>query len=330
VIHIGSGKAGSTTIQNTFHHHREALLQAGVLVPHEDGARFPERQLEAALCNAELRPREAEIWHSIQAQVAAANPDVLFISNEHAWMRIDGIETFAERLGSLGGSIEILLFLREPSDYFRSTVQQMLKAAPTYRGPKIWQSNQLRNLQAWHDVFGDALKVTAFQRSSLREGDIIRHIQMGELPAAAQTIDMTSDWSNISECAEVTELTRRYIETHYGDEPRRFRKDANLFRERLNEVAAAHKLGTKAKLRPEVRDLVLANARDDLIEMRARWGVSFDTLDYDALPTNTDNPLSGTHIWNFDEICPLDEAVMLEIMMHYTREYGLPQNLTKS
>ena len=98
VLHIGTGKTGTTTVQQTFRRHSSTLLAAGVLYPTQHG--FPLMGHEALMCLSGIdpvrMPREFndvrqlgrielvrmtdEFWRSIKTEIDATSPEVVVLS----------------------------------------------------------------------------------------------------------------------------------------------------------------------------------------------------------------------------------------------------------
>lgn len=319
VLHIGTGKAGSTTIQNSFHQNRGRLLEAGVLVPEANGHRINEDLLEEALSNPSPAPHQAELWSDIVQQVRMSGPDVLFLSNEHLWKRTGRIKVIRDRLSSISNDITILMLMRTPTDFYRSMTQQVLKAHYAFPDPALWQSAYLSRLNAWSAILGKAVKATAFQKSAFPNGDLIQHFLGHLLPGQDLYLSAEERAANVSEKAEVTDFVQAYQATHFFGEPRKFRPDVTRLRTRLNAICQAHGLGNPARLKPAVERAILARLRDELLTLRSDWDIAFEDLDYDDLPCNVP-ALQPDRYRRFRDICTVDETVQEQMLIHLLRD----------
>lgn len=308
VVHIGTGKAGSTSIQQSFHHHRDTLLDHGILFPSDGERQVNHRLLCEALTAPKPSPRAQAITQKILAAVETHRPDTLLLSSEFICYRTARAAHLQSVLRPYSDDIRILMYLREPIGYYRSQVQQQLKAQPWLTPPSEWHPHYVEMVSAWKREFGDALSVVAFQKSDLHRGSVVDDVAHRYFPRILQERSLDVGESNVSEPAEVTALVQSYISVNYPAQERVFRKDVNQLRKTLTQIAIREGIGTKAALQDAVIKTILARVGAELMELKKAHGIVFEAIDYSALPIDVPTA-EFSQAETFADLCSVDPAV---------------------
>lgn len=143
VLHIGTEKTGTTSIQDFCHLNREKLFKEHrILYPdfgYDSKAQF---ELVAALhpmCNSGKRAEFApnvdydpdKVWDSFCEQINTDEADICLVSVEHFSSRVnqDGISFIRDKLSSKlpDVKVEILVYLRNQVDMFQSSYSTYIK-----------------------------------------------------------------------------------------------------------------------------------------------------------------------------------------------------------
>lgn len=308
VVHIGTGKAGSTSIQQSLHHHRDTLLDRGILFPSDGEKPLNHRLLCEVLTAPAPKPPARALAQKIEAAITAHRPDTLVLSSEFICYRTARAAHLHKVLTTYSDDIHVLMYLREPLGYYRSQVQQQLKAQPWLSPPSEWRPHYLDMVSAWRGEFGDALSIVPFEKSGLHRGSVVDDVAYRYFPHALDGHSLDVGQSNVSEPAEVTALVQSYIAVNYPARERVFRKDVRLLREALTRIADREGIGTKAALRDGVIRTILARIGPELMELRDAHGIAFEAIDYTVLPV--DCPASEfCQAETFADLCPGDPAV---------------------
>lgn len=201
VVHIGTEKTGSTSLQEFFHQNRAALRAARVAYPKSPGP-GNHRNLVTACLDANAHDdytRELDIqspsrrlaWRedfiaALDAELKSAEQqcDTVVFSSEHFQSRLT-TETDIQRLRQLlspyFSSISILVYLRRQDQLAVSRFTTELKvgnAPETIIFPNISENsiqyNYLRLVDLWSTVFGkENTIVRLFSAEELIDGDLI-------------------------------------------------------------------------------------------------------------------------------------------------------------
>ena len=211
MLHIGTEKTGTTTLQHFFDVNRAALIEKGYFVPKSlaphSGLANHERLTTYALRNEKLdddlrvsagirsaehvERHRANVERDLREEVASIASDVatLLLSNEHCHSRLvepDEVTRLKEFLNSFADTFEVIIYIRPQHELATSLYDQALKVgyfdidvlpfADTAR--KLWvdrryfEYDSLVNL--WSTVFGDDnLKVRLFDRRRLLNQNIV-------------------------------------------------------------------------------------------------------------------------------------------------------------
>lgn len=232
VLHIGSDKTGTTSIQGFLRHNRAALAEAGWLFPRTLGQprhlRFgmftaPDEALVRSqdwfrggygdLPPAEFRQR---VRRRLFREIREAAAEGVLISDEAlfsaSWERVDRLRLFTDRFAR---SVRVVVYLRRQDDHLVSSYQQVIKRGEVDRLSAWVQRDRRRfydyhrRLCVWRDhLEPDAMVVRRFERPRFVGGDLVADF----LTAADLGVDRTSleptGTRNESLSAEAVEMLR--------------------------------------------------------------------------------------------------------------------------
>ena len=200
IIHIGTGKTGTTSIQNVLSRRRAALQRAGVLYPetrgrtnHEAAAvfaaefepGFTPRKARGVRDAAALEAFRTELRQSLQEEIRQSGCNRVILSNEHLFEKVRTPEQAArirDLIGLPPGQVRIVLYIRPQPDMAAATYAELLRMGSTPPGyDKFLQSRRTQALLdyaggigAWAAEFGDAaITLRVFERARLTGGDVV-------------------------------------------------------------------------------------------------------------------------------------------------------------
>jgi len=196
ILHIGTGKTGTTTVQDVLGRSRATLRESGTLYPRAFGRtrhlRFgffvlPDRQLVRSpewlrAGNADTSPEQFRRVVSRRFR-RELTPDIrrLLISDEALYRRnaatIDGVRRFTD---DRGGSVRVVVYLRPQDDHVASNYQQVVKGGEIARFDE-WIESDLahtydyhRHLARWRDhLEPDEFVVRVFEPHSFVGGSLV-------------------------------------------------------------------------------------------------------------------------------------------------------------
>jgi len=198
ILHIGTEKTGTTSVQNFFRTNREKLAKRGVLYPvapgqrnhtalaaaaQEISKRDPLRKTAGLKTDEQVRKFRGKLLADLERETKAKPFKLAVMSNEHCSSRLleDGeVQWLHDKLAKLFSKTRIVVYLRRQDDYLLSTYSTSVKsggtqplALPTER--KVQQRyDHWDMLSRWARIFGrENVVARRFEKTALKNGDIV-------------------------------------------------------------------------------------------------------------------------------------------------------------
>jgi hypothetical protein len=306
VLHIGHGKTGTTTLQNTLTRAHEVLLENGVLFPKIEGydgnASILGMHLFASkhagvypphlprLSNENHAKFAEALWADICKDVDHYHPQTIVISSELFFRpRVPSVLVGANNLNNdLAETSEVVTYLRAPDTHYLSRYQELLKQLRV--SPLVSRTLAKDSIQPFAEHWNGQVSFNVFDQSMLTGGDSFLDFMTRYLPDINTDIFPKRDQTyNTSLSAEAMSFLH---DCAVGKV--KWNGSARVLVEQVAKVDRKLQNPTKPKLRPEVAETLINWRGDDLFWLRDEHGVVFPTIDYDAI-----NPKS-IHGWVFD------------------------------
>lgn len=320
IFHIGQSKTGTTSIQKFFNRNRKLLYKQGMLYPKLSLGGINHGALSVPTLGRIQRSLVSKIgsdfgsavdvslklWREIGYSVRDRQPDILLISSEFFFStpNIQTIVDLTRRYISPNAEIKFLSYLRLPSDWYASALQQQLKASSVL--PPITRGSGAEKVVRFAD-FGDT-QVRLFSRGHLKGGDIVTDIcsvlevdSTDFLPIGGQT--------NQSLSAEGAILLQEYRRLHHFDSENIFNEDTADFISRIeNEERRSKGKYTKLRIRPEIAQF-LDRETPGTIEVKRRFGVDL-SLDHAVRMIEEGDLLQ---LKNVEDVAMFDHSLLEEM-----------------
>lgn len=218
-IHIGLEKTGTTSIQGFLNHRRAELLAKGVLFPEAPGKSNQTLLAAAAMSDpVNIRARAIAqggadfadtLAQNMRAEIAAAKPERLLLSNEHCSSRLHSVEevTRLRTLLEQFGEVErVIVYLRRQDEFLLSTYSTSVKSGDS-RPFALPSDRKMRSrydfqalLELWAGVFGrEAMQPRRFQPSAWAGGDLLSDfcaaagLEVGDRSAPARNLSLSAE-----------------------------------------------------------------------------------------------------------------------------------------
>ena len=201
ILHIGTEKTGTTTIQEFLHRNKAGLGEQGILVPISADApkSSNHRKLAVYGCNdsnkddgrvslgiVSMPKFRATFERDFLEECSKSGCDTLILSGEHCSSRLQSEEE-VRRLKSLldkVGQTTILLYLRRQEEMWRSwySTAVSLGSHENFSAPSPLLRGKLLDYQAlcrrWAKVFGaSAIRVRVFSESEFVDQDLLHDFE---------------------------------------------------------------------------------------------------------------------------------------------------------
>ncbi|WP_322938286.1 hypothetical protein [Nocardioides bizhenqiangii] len=291
VLHIGSDKTGTTSIQQFLRRNRAALAGRGVLYPRTPG---DVRHTDLGLYSrSDQTLPESRFWRRgghtspdafrrrlrrrLSREVAAVDPSTVVLSDE-ALFRIPAESMLRLRglIDGLAGQVRVVVYLRRQDDHLVSRYQQAVKLGEVL-DLRAWSHRDFSGiydywvrLTTWQDTFQPAsLAVRRFERERFPEGsltqDFLDAAELDVRSADLRSITVRNESLGVEAVEMLRVLNLHQVEDE-GAAPRRISNRAHV--KRLRQADG----GPQVTL-PEA----------DLDQFMARWSESNDRVARDLL-----------------------------------------------
>ena len=326
LLHIGSPKTGTTTLQHALSDNRQNLLDRGILYPEIDGKfnhniislifrNNPPVREYARLHGGNPNRLAEEGWKAleyIKKQCADTNASTLLISSEYLFFPLNSAESskFSSSLLSHFDRIKTVCYLKHPIDYFGSVAAQQFKAATRISGSKPSPYlDILRGYKSFTDVV-----VREFSQHSLVNGDILS--DFSDTVLKLHDFELTGKRRNEGASAEGLLLLSRYRSLEMPNKENTF---TSASRKLLNIIQNAER---KAKL--QSKPVVRANLANQLWQaflpscpaLQEEFGLTYTS----PLEEHVDPQTPPMHQLSVSDVFEIDDLRYSELAVHVVRE----------
>ncbi|MCC5969919.1 MAG: hypothetical protein JJU15_08210 [Pararhodobacter sp.] len=226
LLHIGSPKAGSTTIQAALKLNRDRLAESGVLAWQPNSSKGPPARVLANRFAPPQRPllpverlhfstREETVewslenWRALSALVKERKPALTVLSSESLFA-VKRVKRVLDALYETFSDVTILAYIRDPAEQYKSSLDQVIRDGARFSKlalPTDFHFPPHATIRAYHDILGkERMIVRNFDRRNLAEGDLITDF-FGHVAQVAGTeiaAPETPPRANESLCASAT------------------------------------------------------------------------------------------------------------------------------
>ena len=198
ILHIGTEKTGTTSIQQFLDINASKLASQGLYIPEFLG-KINHRKLPAMVCDTDFiddffkqrmltektkRVEAKALWREeFLNKSRASGLPTWIVSSEHLQSRLRTPREIGELkklIDESFASAAVILYIRNPIDTAISLWSTALKSGGTHDSLPLpstdyWNHvcHHKRTIQAWQKIFGNTIKVRVFSESSLCGGDVI-------------------------------------------------------------------------------------------------------------------------------------------------------------
>ena len=315
-LHIGFPKTATTSLQLALKANQQDLARHGLCYPLIDSD-FKQRYLKIfdqkgqqnPTAHAQLEDQVARMEEIIRNSGCA---NVILSCEELSNFMMmafapTNLRRMRDRLSAIDPDIRILVYVRNPADFYLSILQERLKRHGGTLEPDSFQTRFARVIRLYEDVFETEATVREFHPSRLTSGDIVADF----FDAAGIANINCSAWDPVSSNESISpevllalDLARKEL---VPDTPRvtyRFAESELLWR-KFRRVASDLGLARKPVLFKAAHDAVVAANARDMEQLNSRYGITF---------------ASGKYVDDEPKLPPEDRISGIESIMAVDRE----------
>lgn len=196
ILHIGTGKTGTTSLQHLFHANRDRLAEAGILYPLTPGQNrhhrlslfgMPDGRLDRTVVWGREKYVDParfrrDFRRRLKREIDEAGLPRLLLSDEALYgAPVPSVERVSALMNRLSSRVTVVVYLRRQDDHLASRYQQVVKVGETRRLVERTGALDLSStydyfarLQLWNRVLApDELVVRRFERDSFVRGSLL-------------------------------------------------------------------------------------------------------------------------------------------------------------
>ncbi|NEQ69039.1 MAG: hypothetical protein F6K21_26765 [Symploca sp. SIO2D2] len=312
ILHIGMQKTGSTTLQKFMHAHSSDLLNASVLYPEIFDGHINHNILAFSVYDQSRLPREFAAFSkkspekfelkkrlamdAVEASVAKAKPKRLVISAEYlsgihyaGFPSVDRLKGLRNWLSKMSDSIKVLMYVRRPSDWYLSHLQQTVKGSSKFPPFDAFQIRE--TIENYTQVFGEVV-VRKFDRESLIDGDIrtdflgsqLKDVNLSHLNLNREHV------RNQSLSAESIRLLMSYRAKVMPEKDDLLTPETHYIVTSLEAVERKASIALSKPCLPKNVKFHINHSNRELEWLKENHGVEFEGIDYQAIDEGMVSP----------------------------------------
>jgi hypothetical protein len=319
-------KAGSSALQATLTKAHPDLLRKGVLYPLSEFSnhnflvagilpyeRLPRRLKHAYSARRDRLTSDVErYWSRILAQIRHHKPHTVVLSGESFFRELsdDQVSKLNALLRPWAKDLEIVIYVRRPSEYFLSSVQQKLRAAHGVRG--VGAVKYRGTIDRYRTRVADKLHVIPFNRRRLYHTDIASDFAWRFIPDCLDEVESAVVGAvNETVSAESMSVLQSYRLVNHPDREDIPTPDTQALIKLLRNIERDNDQFSRPKLRPEVAAAVESKSMSEVAWLEANFGVSFEKL----TTPEANSPAMDSTLMPIDSICEVDPEKRDRLLM---------------
>lgn len=291
LLHIGTGKTGSTTIQevlaqlrndkklgdvaypiigNQKHHNRICTL----VMPH---SRI-RRDIKSKFLKDDNKYRALVDKVHTQLDKGFKNNSNVIISGEYiSGFNEEEISQLKSIINDYNFSeVKVVLYFREVCSLYLSQVQQRIKASSKFSNPFKYQFPYKKMYERWHKHFNN-IEVRPFDRKLLVRGDVVADFLsvankfFGSSIQAPDEVERTNESLTVAGMLVQHEYRKRF----YPDDDNIMFNDSNRLVKIINRCEEQLGYQSKPRLKDSVRNYIRNNNKQSVDWLKSHLGIDF-------------------------------------------------------
>ncbi|MTI86442.1 MAG: hypothetical protein FH748_00585 [Balneolaceae bacterium] len=318
-LHLGSPKTGTSSIQRLLFQNKVNINQQGFTYPGREinhhklwfvteGERADMPRQFSSVKPAEMKRSVDQFTVQLENDIETGNTqqiistEYLFIHNE------EYVRRAAEYLKRFYSEITVLLFVRNPVDYYKSVQQQMIKARSYVESPYEYTYIFRKVIEMWKQFFD----VQVYEYSPKQNSLVVFCNKIG---LDYNSLDQAGKRTNVSLSIEQMLLLEKIQRNIYTNKEDVFKPHLNV----IQEVNAP--FSTKPRIKDWVKEVVYEKHSEDLEWLKEEYNIEF-ARDFGSAkgeqsnPTSNDNQIELRDIYYVEEkLSERYEALIMDVLL---------------
>lgn len=284
LIHIGTGKTGTTSIQESLAAQKRKLAGIGypnivgnahhfLEVVYQDYSQLS-RGHRSDYADESERLKHAKILRSKFLRRVRQNKNLIISSEFLGSFKKQQIQALKSDLDNSGYTdYKVLCYVRDPVSYYRSMLQQKLKASHHPPDPRDFKYGFRAAIEKYRAFYGDRVIVRAYD-DKLYRGDVVRDfLRVAEKFFRVDYSQLKSISANRSLSAEAVFILHRYRELYEFEKDNIATPKSSVLLQYLAQLSEAE--STPIELHPGVEEVIRERVHDDLLWLKDSCGIDF-------------------------------------------------------
>jgi hypothetical protein len=289
VLHVGSGKTGSTSIQKALFSGKEnndSCIYYPTLLDHKNNRIFRFAFCKMRYATSDVRrefsdqPKKYEeyqrnITQSFLEQ-CRERLDVV-ISSEFLFMasseEVAVINQFLKEAGF--DNIHVVMYVRNPAKYYLSAAQQSIKNQHIIPQPQDFNYHIERCIGNWSSIDAASITIREFDRDVLFQNDVVSDFNRYLNELGYSTDLPVTESNNETMTVEAAMVLQEFQKAIY-DAPSVTKEKRKEYYTRAIKFSNKKLSGTKPILKPEIEAYILENYKDAILRLRDEHGIFTD------------------------------------------------------
>jgi len=237
----------------------------------------------------------------------------VIISNEYLFGLMPEVvlAKLRQTLEGLGGTVTIVAYIRRPSEFYLSSLQQHVRASATLSQVKAPPYRKV--LEQYKAHIPCTIRVFAYDRSAWPNRDILRHFASEFIPEVGELSSDGAPSVNASISIEGIKILMDYRKHFHGKQEGVFTADTRQLVRALKQADQEIPRSTPSCLRPEIA-AKLDYTFTELIWLKEEYGVEFKEIEYDRIKERSTS--EGQRPSDIAEIAEIDQERLRQVQLH--------------
>lgn len=292
LLHIGTGKTGSTTLQKVLNQQHERGQLGGIEYPKIGDLTNHNELCTLVMPHDRIRrdirskyPKPNAKYHSYKKSIEkqlhdglSQDKEFFTLSGEYfCGFNVDEVSEFKSILASLGFSeVKVVIYFRPPVELYLSQIQQRIKASSKFSNPKNYKFPYQDIYKRWQQYFTE-IEVRSFKRTDLVGGDIVEDFYsvINNFFNVALEVPKSIEKTNETLTTAGMLIQHEYRKFIHPNEDNVFKKGSSRLLKAIMKAEKDSGFSDKPALQSWVKELIVTNNTSDIEWLRETFNIDF-------------------------------------------------------